>query len=215
MKLRSAFFDSTEASMISPACTAAFSFRTVFEPSAAERVDGVDLVDDELDGQLLRADLPEYRVYCGDLLDELLLGGRPVDHMEDEIGDEGLLERRGEALDELMRQAANEADSVGDQVAPPLVLEAARRRIDGLEQPVADRDARVGERVEQCRLAGVRIAGERNGGCLGAPPLFPPDIALAAELAQPVAKHRDAAACQAAVGLELRLAGAAGADACA
>ena len=44
--------------------------------------------------------------------------------MEHEVGDERLLERRGEALDELMRQPADEADRVGDEVAPPFVLEA-------------------------------------------------------------------------------------------
>ena len=60
--------------------------------------------------------------------------------MEDEVGDERLLERRREALDELMRQAADEADGVGDEVAASVVLEAARRRVERLEEPVADRD---------------------------------------------------------------------------
>src|SRR5207245_11558085 len=38
----------------------------VREAATAERVDRVDLVDDELDGQLLRTDLPQDRVDCGD-----------------------------------------------------------------------------------------------------------------------------------------------------
>ena len=62
--------------------------------------------------------------------------------MQDEVGDERLLERRREALDELVRQAADEADGVGDEVAAALVLEAARRRVERLEEPVVDRDAR-------------------------------------------------------------------------
>ena len=132
--------------------------------------------------------------------------------MEDEVGHERLLERRGESLDELMRQAADETDRVRDEVAPPLVLEPARRRIDRLEQPVADRDIRVGERVEKRRLAGVRVAGERHGRRLAAPPLLPPHVTLAAQLAQPLAQQRDAAARQTPVRLELRLARAAGAD---
>ncbi len=41
----------------------------VCEAASAESVDRVDLVDDELDGQLLRADLPKDRVDGGDLLD--------------------------------------------------------------------------------------------------------------------------------------------------
>jgi succinyl-diaminopimelate desuccinylase len=187
----------------------------VREPAAAERVDGVDLVHDELDGQLVRADLAQDAVHGGDLLHEELLGSRPVYHMEDEVGHERLLQRRGEPLDELMRQAPNEADRVRDEVAPPLVLEAARRRVDRLEQPVADRDVRVGERVQECRLACVRVPGERHGRRLGAPPLLPPYVALAAQLAQPLAEERDATARQTAVRLELRLARAARADPCA
>ncbi len=182
------------------------------QPAAAERVDGVDLVHHELDGQLVRADLAQDAVHGGDLLHEELLGSRPVDDVEDEVGDERLLQRRGEPFDELMRQAPNEADRVRDEVAPPLVLEAARRRVDRLEQPVADRDVRVGERVQERRLAGVRVPGERHGGRLGAPPLLPPDVALAAQFAQPLAEERDATARQTAVRLELRLARAARAD---
>ena len=62
--------------------------------------------------------------------------------MQDQVGDERLLERRGEALDELVRQPADEADRVGDEVAPPVVLEPARGRVERLEEPVVDRDAR-------------------------------------------------------------------------
>ena len=91
-------------------------------------VDRVDLVHDELDGQIVRPDLAQNRVDGGHLLDELLLGGRAVDDVQDEVGDERLLERRGEALDELVRQAPDEADGVGDEIAPSLLLEAARDR---------------------------------------------------------------------------------------
>jgi hypothetical protein len=39
--------------------------------------------------------------------------------VQDEVGDERLLERGREALDELVRQPADEADGVGDEVAAP------------------------------------------------------------------------------------------------
>src|SRR5207302_9791734 len=104
---------------------------------------------------------------------------------------------------------------VGDEVAAPLVLEAARGRVERLEQAVAHRDAGVGERVEERRLARVRVAGERDRRRLGAPPLLAPDVALAAQLAQPLAEERDAGARQTAVRLELRLARAARAYPCA
>jgi hypothetical protein len=123
--------------------------------------------------------------------------------VQDEIRHERLLECGGEALDQLMRQAADEADGVGDEIAAPFLLEAARDRVERLEQPVANRDARVRERVEERRLAGVRVAGERDGGCLGAPPFLTPNVALAAQLPQPPAQQRDAAAREALVRLEL------------
>jgi len=132
--------------------------------------------------------------------------------VEDEVGDEGLFQRRGEALDQLVRQAPDEANRVGDQVATALVFEAARGRIERLEEAVSNRDPGVGERVEERRLAGVRIAGERDRGRLGAAPLLTADITLPAQLAQAVTEKRDAAPREAAIRFELRLAGAAGAD---
>ena len=68
-----------------------------------ERVDAVDLVQDHVVGDLGRADLAE------DLLDRrtltvlLVVVRRRVDHVENQIRDECLLERRREALDELCR----------------------------------------------------------------------------------------------------------------
>ncbi len=95
------------------------------------------------------------------------------------------------------------------------MLEASGRRVERLEQPVADGYTGVGERVEKRRLAGVRVARKRDCGRFGPPPFLPADVALAAQLAQPAAEEGDAPAREAPVGLELRLARAAGADAAA
>jgi hypothetical protein len=103
----------------------------------------------------------------------------------------------------LVRQPADEADGVGHEIAPPLLLEATSHRIERLEQPVAHRDAGVGERVEERRLARVRVAGERHGGRLGALPLLAPDVALATQLPQSLAQLRDAAPCEPPVRHEL------------
>ena len=124
--------------------------------------------------------------------------------MQDEIGDERLLERGGEALDQLVRQAADEADGVGDQVLAPVLLEGARGRVERLEQPVLDRDAGAGERVQQRRLAGVGVAGQRDRRLLAAAALLAPGLAPLGELGQPPLQHRDAVARLAAVALELR-----------
>ena len=104
----------------------------------------------------------EHLAHCGDLL----LGGvvRPVDHVQDQVGVDDLLERRSERLDQLVRQVAHEADGVGERV-----LAAAGRprpadgRVERGEQRVLDEDAGVGDAVEQARLAGVRVAGDGHG----------------------------------------------------
>ena len=96
------------------------------------------------------------------------------------------------------------------------MLEAARRRVERLEEPVLDRDVGAGERVQQRRLADVRVAGERDRRRLGAAPLLAARRALALERPSAGAcSTRDAAPREPAVGLELRLAGAARADAAA
>ena len=82
--------------------------------------------------------------------------------MEDEVGDERLLERRGEALDELRREAADEADGVGHEVGAPVDVEGARRRVERLEEPVRLAHLRARQRVQERRLADVRVAGERD-----------------------------------------------------
>ena len=82
-----------------------------------------------------------------------------VGDVQDEIGDERLLERGREPLDQLVRQAADEADRVGQQVAPPVELERARRRVERLEQPVVHRDASAPvSAFEERGLADVRVA---------------------------------------------------------
>ena len=89
------------------------------------------------------------------------LGG--VDDVDDQVGEHRLLERRLERLDELMRELADEADRVGDQVAPPAVPVGARRRVERVEEPLPHADAGARQRVQQRRLARVRVAGEGDG----------------------------------------------------
>ncbi len=173
----------------------------------------VRLVDHKLDRQLVCPDLVQHAVDRCDLLDERVLGNRAVDDVQDEVGDEGLLEGRREPLDKLMRQPADESHGVGDKVAASIVLEAARRRIERLEQPVAHRDGGIREGVQKRRLADVGVARERDGRNLGAPPFLPADVALSPQVLQPVLQERDALACEPAVCLELRLTWATRADA--
>src|SRR5581483_4552253 len=116
---------------------------------------------------------------------------------------ERLLEGGGEALHELVREPPDEADRVRDEVAASVVLEGAGGRVERLEQAVLDRHRRVRERVQERRLADVRVAGERDRRRVRAAPLLAADGALPAQLCQPAPEDGDAAARQPAVGLEL------------
>ena len=185
------------------------------EPPTSEWVEPVDLVEDEHDRQVVAADLGQDGVDGGDLLAQPVLRERGVDDVEDQVGDERLLERRGEALHELGRQPPDEADRVGHEVALAVVLEAARRRVERLEETVLDRHLGAGERVQQRRLADVRVPGERDRRHLRALALLAPHAALGPERLEPGPQLRDAAPGHAAVALELGLARAARADAAA
>jgi hypothetical protein len=152
---------------------------------------------------------------CVDHLAQLFLGRRRVGDVQHEVGHERLLEGRGEAFHELVRQPADEPDGVGHEIAAAVLLEAPRRRVERLEEPVADGDVRAGERVQQGRLADVRVAGERDRRLLRAAPLLPAHLALATQLVQPPLEQRHAPPRQPPVGLELRLARAPRPDAAA
>ena len=160
------------------------------EPAPAERIDQVDLVQDELDGNVVGADLVQHRLDGVDHLVQPLVGGGGVDDVQDEVSDERLLERRGEPLDELGRQAPDEADGVGDEVALAVVLEPARRRIERLEEAVLDRDLRARERIQKGRLADVRVARERHDRRPAPRTRLAAQAALLAELAQAAAQER-------------------------
>ena len=102
--------------------------------------------------------------------------------MQDEVGDERLLERGRKALDQLVGQPPDEADRVGDEVAPAVVLEPARRRVERLEEAVVDGDVGAGQGVQERGLADVRVAGERDRRRLRAPARLPPGLALLLQL---------------------------------
>ena len=134
------------------------------------------------------------------------------DH-EHDVGERGLLERAGERVDELVRQLADEADRVGEHVVAVVVAVAPRGRVERLEQAVAHRDLGVGERVEERRLAGVGVAGERDERHAGAEAPGALRAAGARHLLDAAAQRLDALAHHAAVDLHLGLARPAHVDA--
>ena len=81
--------------------------------------------------------------------------------MQDQVGVERLLERGREGLDQLVRQLADEADRVGEQVAAPRDLERAGGRVERVEEPVAHADARrrsARSAASTCRRSCIRPA---------------------------------------------------------
>src|SRR5205823_5510468 len=96
-----------------------------------------------------------------------------------------------------------------------LHLEGTRGRVEGLEEAVVHRDARLGERVQEGRLADIRVPGQGDGRRLGAPSRLPPRRALLRQRLEPLAQEGDPAPREPAIRLELALAGAPGADAAA
>ena len=185
---------------------------TICEPPPVQRVGRVDLVDHDFEREVVGADVVQDRSDRGRVLLQPLLRNGGVDDVQHEVGDERLLERGRKALDELRREAADESDRVGDEIPAALVPERSRGRIERLEEPVVHGDLGLGQRVQEGRLADVRVAGERNGRRLRAPAFLAADVALLAQIAKPAAQDRDAATREPAVGLELRLARTARSD---
>ncbi len=132
--------------------------------------------------------------------------------MQDQVGEDGLLERCLECLDQLVRELLDEADRVGEQVIAARQLEAARGRVEGVEEPVPDPYLGARQRVEEGRLAGVRVAGQRHPRQRGALAPGPHHAPVALEPGQPPAQGGDAVAGEPPIGLDLALARAPGAD---
>ena len=84
----------------------------VRQPPATQGVDQIDLVQHELHRNVGDADLRQDVVDGGAHPVELVVGRGAVGHVQNEVGDERLLQRRGKTLDELVGQAADEADGV-------------------------------------------------------------------------------------------------------
>ena len=99
------------------------------------------------------------------------------------------------------------------QVGAALEPQRPRGRVERVEEPVAHADLRARELVQQRRLAGVRVAGERHRRQVRALALGALDGAVGAHVVEPAAQRGDAVARQPAVGLDLGLARSPGADA--
>ena len=151
-----------------------------------------------------------------DLVHGLNLGQRvhvgAIDDMHQESSVDNLLQGRPEGLDELGRQVPDESHGVGQNHRSAVVeLPAAGGGFQRGEQRVLHQHTGPGQRVEQARFPGVGVADDRNRRhvavqaptALGVADLFHL-LDLTTQLRHPLADP-------AAVGLDLGLAGSAGA----
>ena len=185
----------------------------VREPFAPRSRDAVDLVDHKLDRQVA-APISPRTVSTAAVARRSVRGQRAVDDVQDEVCDQRLLECRGEALDQLGRQAADEADRVGHEIPLALVLEGAGRRVERLEQTVLDRDLGARQTLRSVDLPTFVYRRERHRRRRGAA-RDSPRLPMAADAAEAPPRLRDPPVREPAVGLELRLTGPARADAAA
>ena len=175
-------------------------------------VDPVGLGEDEDLGHRVGADLDQHVLDRARHRHQLLLGNRGVDDVQDQVGQPRLLERRAERLDELVGKLADEPDGVGHQVVAAAGAQQSRGRVERVEQAVAHADGRAGQRVQQRRLARVRVSGERDRGQLRALSLGAHHRAAGAHVAELALQRRDPVAREPAVGLDLGLTRSTGAD---
>ena len=137
-----------------------------------------------------------------------------VDDVNEEVGVVQLFERGAERGHERGRQLVHEAHRVGEEHRRAAAEgDPSRRGIERRERLVGDEHVRIRERVHERGFPGVRVAHERREEQPFARPRAARPLALLRHLAEALAQLLDALADDLAVALELRLAGAARADA--
>src|SRR5690606_4056514 len=162
----------------------------------------VDLVVDLENRQLKGADLAQHQMHLLDIGSPLGIGG--VDHMQQQIGLTGFLQRGTESLYQLVRQMADETYGIGQHDRAYIgQLDAAQGRIQGREQLIGGVHRRLGQPVEQGGFAGVGIADQGDHGDFRPSPCTPGLITLAADLLQTLGDLLDAHPQQTAAGFQL------------
>src|SRR5688572_1650746 len=153
-------------------------------------------------GNVACADLGEYLVDLDHLL--VVVGMSSVDHVQQQVRLHGLFERGAKRGNQRVRQAADETDRVRDDgVGLGVERDAARGGIKSREQLVRGVRGSLRERIEERRLAGVRVTHQGDAEDFG--PASGPalNMALRTDLVELLAQNLHAVADQSPVGLEL------------
>ena len=135
---------------------------------------------------------------------------RHVAHVQDDVGLDHLLQRGAERRHQHGRQIRDKADGIGQNDAVAVrQLDRAQRRIERGEQHVGRQHRGLRHAVEQRRLAGIGVADQRHDRIRHALAAVAMQLARALDAFELGLDALDAVLDHAAVGLELRLAGAA------
>ena len=135
---------------------------------------------------------------------------RHVAHMQDQVGLDDFFQRGAERSHEHGRQVRDESDGVGqDDAIAMRQVDGAQGRIERREQHVGGQHRRFGQPVEQCRLAGIGVTDQRDNRIRHALAAFAMQAACALDAFEIEFDARDALPDQAAIGFDLRFAGAA------
>jgi len=169
------------------------------------RIGGIGLVENGERRLVVGAELAQDFERGGVMLGDVGVGD--VEQMNEEIGHDDLLKRGLEGLDEIVGQAADEADRVGhEQLLVVAEQELAGGGIERGEKLVLDEDGRAGEAVEERGLAGVGVADDGGGRHRDAQAARALHAALLHDPGEFALEVGDAVADEAAVLLELRFA---------
>ena len=127
--------------------------------------------------------------------------------MDDQVGQNHLLEGGPERLDQIVWELADEPDRVGDRgSAPAGELDPPRRGVERREELVGHDHPRPGQPVHEGRLPGVGITGDRDLGDPGVLTARSLQVARLRERLDVATELRDPSADVLAVDLHLRLA---------
>ena len=119
--------------------------------AAAVCVDQVDLVERQQAWRIAGADLLEHVLDRPHHLHQFVLRGGRIRDVHDQVGQPRLLQGGAERVHELVGQLADEADRIGDQERAPADADRPGRRIERVEQAVAN--ARRSRRRRACSAA--------------------------------------------------------------
>ena len=94
-------------------CTPSTSISSSQLQRALRAFKGIELVEHQQLRHVVGADLVQHALHFGHLLGVVRVGG--VDHVQQQVGVDRLLQRGLEGVDQAVRQVADEADGVGQR----------------------------------------------------------------------------------------------------